>query len=345
MQDLIRIESRPAAVSVNFSELRDALEQELRRYEVVVTADTVGDAKKLATELNKTAGMIDKRRKEEVAKVSGPIKEFDDAMRELVVMCKDGRQNLLAQVKRFEDETRETCRALLDVKRQELWDELEVAPEFRRAEFDDLVHINSVTAKGKKLTAKVRNELEARVRQDRYVQDITGHRLLELENASYRAGLSAPLTRDHVEKFLFEGWETYNRELERILEAEVRRQEQAEAAMRDRLEQEARRKLETETALQQAEAEARTQKPAESPQKEPAASKQPIGSLPQKEPPAEPASPGKVRIQVVAVFTPEVDPGVSDAAVESALRNAMEKAGIKTLQSITIHRPNQEDAA
>jgi len=335
MQDMIKIHSTPASLEVNFEQLQKALEQELERYKVVVTADTVADAKKLATELNKTKKTIADRRKEEVAKASEPIKAFDARMKELEGMCENGRKHLLRQVETFENEVRAQCQELLSSKRQDLWDELEVAPEYRAAEFDDLIQVSNVTAKGN-LTAKARNELEARVKQDRYVQDITERRLLELENASYKAGLSAPLTRDHVKPFLFADHETYSRELERILEAEVRRQEQAEAAMRDRLEQEARRK---------AEAEARTQKPAESPQKEPAASKQPLGSLPRKETPVEPASPGKVRIQVVALFTPEVSPGVSDAAVESSLRNAMEKAGITTLQSITIHRPSQEDAA
>lgn len=338
MHDLIRIESTPALVSVNFAELKEALAKELAKYDVVVTADTLPDAKKLATDLNKTAGEIDKRRKEEVAKVSEPIRAFDDSMKELVGMCKDGRGKILKQVERFEDETRAACQELLIALRQELWDQYKVGPDFQRAGYQDLIQISHVTAKGN-LTAKAKSELDARVVLDLRMQDQTERRLLELENASYKAGLAAPLTLDHVRPFLFEDHETYDRELTRIIEAEVRRQEQAEQAMRERLEREARLRAEAEQREQ-----ARLAQAAEPAQREEPV-KQELGGLPREEPAAEPAAPGKIRLSVVAVFAPEVDPSVSYEAVEKALKAAMKKAGITTLQSITIHRPQQRSAA
>ena len=359
MYDLIKIQSTPAMLQVNLTELKAALAKELAKYDVVVTQDTLPDAKKLAIELNKVAGEIDKRRKEEVAKVSEPIKAFDASMKELVEMTRGGRAKLLKQVDRFEDDIREQARQLLQAYREKLWEKEGVHEEYRGANFQDLVLISNVTAKGA-LAAKAKTELESRVTQDKIMQDRTERRLLELENASYKAGLAAPLTRDHVRPFLFEDHETYDRELTRIIEAEVRRQEQAEQAMRERLEREARQKAEAEQrekervereAQKKAEVERlrkeyqEREAAAESVQKAPEPVKQDLGGLPREEPPTEPAAPGKIRLSVVAVFAPEVDPGVSDAAIETALRTAMERTGITTLQSITIHRPQQRSAA
>jgi len=316
MQDLMKIESTPARLRLNFEELKKALEQDLQRYDVVVTADTLPGAKKLATELNKTASLIDKRRKEEVAKVSGPIKEFDDAMRELVVMCKDGRQNLLAQVQRFEDETREQCRALLTVKRQAMWDHYKVQEEFQRAEFDDLILVSSITAKGN-LTAKARDELESRVVEDKLSQDRTERRLLELRAKSLEAGLAAPLTKDHVVPFLACEDEVYEREVERIIVAELQRQAQAEERLRERMRKEEERK-----SREQAE------------QAQPA--KQDLGGLPRE--PERAAAPGKVAITVTAEFHTEVPGDLTDAQIAHALRRQIEKSGITTLANVSVTR-------
>ncbi|HKJ22276.1 MAG TPA: DUF1351 domain-containing protein, partial [Gammaproteobacteria bacterium] len=162
----LKVDSAPARLEANFEELRIRLQEELQKYDVVVTADTVADAKKLATELNKTRQHIDQRRKDEVAKVSAPIREFDDRMNELAGLCKDGRQGLLDQIRKFEDDTRELVRAQLDERRTELWMELVVDDEFQRATFDDLVLVSNLTAGGN-VTAKARGALYQRVRDDK----------------------------------------------------------------------------------------------------------------------------------------------------------------------------------
>src|SRR5690625_6971706 len=135
----LTIDSAPAKLALNFEEVKKRLAAELAKYEgVVVTRDTVADAKKLATELNQTAKAIDDRRKEEVAAVSEPIKQFDAQMHELVEMCKDGRAQLLDQVKVYVDEQREQVHTLLTEYLNGQWDDQEVEQEFRRATIDDL---------------------------------------------------------------------------------------------------------------------------------------------------------------------------------------------------------------
>lgn len=235
MQEVIEVKNTPAVLEVNFEDLRESLERDLEKYRVVVTADTVKDAKALATELRKTKKVIDDRRKAEVAKASEPVKAFDDRMKELIKMIDSGVADLKVQVDRFEDETREKVLEKVYALRAELWSDFAIDPEFQRAKVEDLAIVSNLTQKGN-LAAKARDEVKARVQADKGLQDQTRLRLAELESESYRHGLAAPLTRDHVEHFLFAEEDRYRSELSRILDAEVNRQAQAEQRERDRLE-------------------------------------------------------------------------------------------------------------
>lgn len=351
MQELINVSAVPAKLSVNFDELREHLAQQLKKYEIVVTADTLADAKKLATEINQTAGLIDKSRKEEVAKVSGPIKAFDGQMKELVDLCKGGRQKILDQVKRFEDEVRETARSLLTASLVALWTKHEVQAEFRRAEFDDLILLTSVTAKGN-LARAAADKLESRVRDDRAFQDRTRMRLIELENQSYKAGLAAPLTRDHVRPFLFDPDERYAVELQRILAAEVQRQEEAERRLRDRIEREGRENEErarvAEAARLKREAEQKEQEDrlVEELQATAGAAQAEPQEIPDDEAPFEPeqspapsqykAASGRTDWVATATFEISAPIGVGRNEIAAELHRVMAKAGITTLRSVSV---------
>jgi len=376
MQELIKIDSAPVKLVVNFDELKTALSIELEKYNVVVTSDTVADAKKLATELNKTAAEIGRRRKEEVAEISEPIRQFDDHMKELECMCKDGRQNLLDQVKTFEDETRELVSNKLREARDQLWGKHEVQQEFQNAQYDDLILLTSVTKTGS-LTAKATGTLETRVLADKALQDRTRMRLLELENQSYKSGLSSPLTRDHIAGFLFEGNEKYSTELQRIIDAEIIREKEAQQRMRARMEQEQREKEAREKAEQERiraeeqhkedeaervrereEHEVRTARNqgvatackdannARAEAEEKAIDKDIENlSINATHHTATPQITGKVRVTVTAVFSTEVNGTVSDNAIEAELRKVMERAGLSTLKSVTVSREPQAQAS
>ena len=114
MKQLITtIESTEPSFVVDFPAVKKELTKQLKKYDVVVTADTVGDAKKLATDLNKQKTEIDARRKEAVYNVSAPIRAFDADMKHLVKMCEDGRAKINFQVKTFEDKTKNDVLVLL----------------------------------------------------------------------------------------------------------------------------------------------------------------------------------------------------------------------------------------
>lgn len=262
--ELLAIESQPAVLTVNFEEVRAALEKRVAQYDIVVTADSVADAKKLATELNKQKNEIEAKRKAAVADVSAPIKAFDGQMKKLSGLFEEGRQKILVQVQRFEDETREAARSMLHELRAKLWESQDIAEEFRRAEYDDLVMVTAVTKAGN-LAASAKNPLEQRVAADKALQDRTKMRLMALENRSYKAGLKAPLTRDHVEHFLFAEDADYESSIERILTTEVARQAQIEQQERDRAERQRRwdEAAERRRAEEEAERKARAEQESE----------------------------------------------------------------------------------
>lgn len=325
MQDLIAVENKPGYLNANFDEFKEALQTELARYDVVVTADTLKDAKALSTEINKTKAVIDRRRKDEVAKASAPVREFDDLMKELVAMCDEGREKLTSQIKCFEDETRAQARTKLEAYRAEAWDAAGVDAEFRRAKFDDLAIVSALTGKGN-LAASAKRKLDDRISADKALQDQTRMRLLELETKSYRAGLHAPLTRDHVAAFLFADSSTYEAELDRVLAAEIKRQEQSEAVVRARHEKEDAR-AQQEAAAQAAEPEQSTMYGYS-------------GNQPRRAP-----AEGKAPCTVTCVFSVDVPADATEGAIAQTLRKRLTDAGFTSLSSIEVEKQLKKSEA
>lgn len=370
---MISLEAKPAVLSINFDELKAHLQEHVSQYDIVVTADTVADAKKLATDLNKQRLELEAKRKEAVAKVSEPIKEFEGQMKELAELYQQGRQKILNQVEKFEDETRELARELLTKAREKQWKELLVKDEFRKAEFEDLIKLTAVTKAGN-LSASAANELKSRVQADRDLQNRTRMRLMELENRSYKAGLAAPLSREHVEPILFADDQAYEAGIEKILTVELARQEAVEARARQRMEQERRAEEERQRRIKedQERAQQREQDAQRSPATEPPTRNETrpvaegagmgqdaerdegpiprtVDELVRSEDPApyqnppEPAPAGKVAWSVHCEFRLECSSKISQQAIEAELRRVLEKAGITTLQSVQAIR--QQEAA
>lgn len=332
----IHINSTPARLEVNFEELRESLADELKKYDVVVTADTLKDAKQLATDLNKTAKLIDDRRKQEVSKASEPVRQFDDQMKELVGLCKSGRQKLLDQVKQFEDETRAEALELLVDYRQELWQDLSVSPDYRTAEIKDLAILSALTAK-RNLTSKARGDVRSRVEADKALQDQTERRILELEVESHRAGLAAPLQRVHIEAFLFADDETYRAKLDGLIEAEIQRQEAAERRERERIEREEAQRRREDAERQQREQAAEAERIAHEQAQQ--SSTEPNAAMPEQCPAQSPESAtGFEWVRVTAVFAIQVPGTASNAAIADKLREQMSSAGFKSTPEIMVER-------
>lgn len=333
-QELI-IKTQPPVLDTNYEALRAHLVQEVERYNIVVTSDTVKDAKKLATELNATKKQLDDRRKQEVAKASEPIKAFDAQLKELVKLCEDGRQKILGQVKTFEEETLREAQQRLEEFLQERYHDLGVREEYRTAAVDGMAKLTTLTKTGK-LTAAACSEVSAKVNECRLLQQQTDLRLSQLENECYRAGLHSPLAREHVEGILFADESQYHDALQSMIIRELDRQAETERRAREQAERE------------------QTQAVAEAQRPEPAVPAEPEDTV--AAPPDYPNTPepmaathapktvacaaGKVPVRVYCTLDIEVSPRVSDDAIEVELRRLLAAAGIReSITDITVQRP------
>lgn len=245
--ELTQLNYTPAIVKFDFEAAKKRVEEQVKPYEVAVTEDTLADSKKLATELNKMAGDAKAKKKEVIDSASAPIKEFDTQVKELIQVYLTARENLLKQIKVYEDKKRDEARAELFKRRNELWDKEGVDAEFRTADIEDLIALNTLTKTGN-LSKGANDKLTDRVRANKAMQTNTENRLLKLENQSFRAGLKSPLTRAHVETFLFDDEETYQQKLDGVLGAELKRQEETEARVRQDIEREQQREAEAAQA-------------------------------------------------------------------------------------------------
>lgn len=201
--DQLIVETVPAVIDTNFEALHAQLQAEVAKYDIVVTSDTVAEAKRLAAALNKLKAEIARRRKEEVAKASEPVRDFEAKVKLLEGLCEDGRQRIVVQVEQFEAATLKLVRSALAAYLDMAYFGKAVSEEFQTVTLDDLVKLGSITGTGR-LTGATAAIVDARVLECQLRQQMVALRLSELENRSYRAGLHAPLTREHIAGFLFE---------------------------------------------------------------------------------------------------------------------------------------------
>ena len=224
--DTLTIKSVPAVISTDYEPFRAYLASEIEKYDIVVTSDTVKEAKALATKLNKVKGEIAAKRKAVVAEVSEPVKLFETQVKALEAMCEDGRQKILSQVAAFEAETLKKAEVALSQFLAERYELHGIKEEFRSARVDDLVKLGALTGTGN-LAKAAKESVAARVSECLNKQQRTALRLSKLENQSHFSGLHSPLTREHVAGILFcvdEG--EYQANLEALINRELERQKE-----------------------------------------------------------------------------------------------------------------------
>jgi hypothetical protein len=350
MKELIVIENVPAKISVNFEELKAQSIKLSEKYKgIVVTLETLPESKKLTTELNAIKNEISALRKSEAVRATAPVKVFEAQMKELEQMWEVNRQEILAQVAKFENQTRELASQLLTDLRDELWAAQSIRAEFRRAECDVLVLLSAVTATGN-LTANVRGKLEALITLDKQLQDQTDMRLLRLENESYKAGLAAPLNRGHVEHFLFDAELAYSEKLSRLMATELAREEVAQQRMREKMDREQKQKEELQARQREA-ADREAARVIDEAQREAAKAiaemvevvARPVEVAevaqevdPDDVPPSD--EPSRQAGTVTCTFFIDIGDNVTDEDIVSELRHVLTAAGIETLQTVTIQR-------
>lgn len=247
MFDLIVKPVSPLIIEANFAELRAAMVAGLRQYEVEVTQDNLADAKRMATDLNKLSTAIKRTRIDKAKELAVPIDAFRKQAEELESLAQSSREKILAQVKVFEDRTRALCLGLMDAELRGQYVTQGVREEYQDGfgKLPGMAGLSMVT-KGKQLTSAGREAVAGLATQARGLQDRIDGRLARLEADCLKAGLAAPLQREHVAPFLGESDNVYADQLQELITIEVRRQETHRKKVQEEEERKARAKAEAE---------------------------------------------------------------------------------------------------
>lgn len=347
-QQIVKFDIDPPVVHLNYEEAKAYMQTLLRKYDVIATDDNVGEIKKMATEVNKMAERIDRKRIDKIREASVDIKKADDQLKELVKMAKDTRARLKEQTDKWDQAKLDLVSELMAEAREVLFKKHKVREEFRSAEYDDMIRMGALT-KSERLTDPAYSALEARVLQDKAKQDRVDMRLVQLENRSYRAELSTPLTREHVEGFLHLDDDEYEQRLEKLFERERAReaeqkrkqaeaQEKAVEEARKEAQEQTRRQIEEETRQAEKEQEERRlaeeAKPQEPEPDAPTATESP--QAPEEQQEAEEAGPLR-KWYVVATYELECPETADVDDVRVGEAEFLRGVGISKLKSVTAH--------
>lgn len=329
MQKELEVLITPAIVSANFEDLKAYLAVEVKKYEVTVEADTVKAAKKLATELNAVSKGINTVKKEQLEILEAPANQFKAHIAELNQIVQGGRSKILEQVKAFEDRTRESVEGLLCDLLLTEYEIQTLGQEYRTISIHDLILVSSITEKGN-LTKKASDAVKERVTKEKAVEREVEIRLLQLSNECFLAGLKVPLSPEYIKDFLKAESDEYHHRLKALIAIELKRQADAEAKiitdteakaeqLRINADRERKLRIKAENKMEGLRESAKT--PAE-----PVKSSAPIAEAPE----------GKKTLRIALSFDIIVREHAPEEKVLAKMRDLLEKAGIPTLNSITI---------
>lgn len=331
------IRQSPGFLKVDVEDFQEKVRVWLQDYRLVVTSDTLSDAKKAMATLNKLTAAVKAKRKEIVDIYGEPVEQFIQDMMSIEKELQAARDDIKVQADKCDEESKTAILEGIISYRDHLYHSLHVNEEFQTANVDDLAKLTAITQSGNDLTKATKTAVETRVKECRALQDRTNARLMELENICYKNGLKAPLTRAHVEPFLMEDdQQQYELQLNNLLSVEIERQQKIEAqANQNAIDNVAK----TAAAINQAQQVDTSQEPqteAAPAHNEPP--QQPT-NIPTPEPAKRTASKGNILYEVTCVFHLETPPGVDEVAIDQAARELLDKAGMgDKLSSVYVKR-------
>ena len=228
----IKIDSTLPIITGNFDELEQALAEELKQFDLIVDEGSTKTAKAMATQINKMSKTIDTLRKEEVARLSAPIKEFEAKAKKLSSMCQESKQKILSQVKVFDEKQIEKVKKLLKAELESTYIKYGVEDEFKVVQVSDLAILSNLTVKS--ISKKAKDAIDDRVLETKRFQEKISNRLLTLETICYKGGLDVPLTRENINHFLMESNDDiYLEKLVSLIKNEISRLELANKIKRE----------------------------------------------------------------------------------------------------------------
>jgi hypothetical protein len=246
----------PAQISANLAEIKADLLENLKQYDIEVTIETLPEAKKMATDLNKLAKEIDTRRKDVKKELNAPADAFNTQAVELATLILNSREKILKQVATFEDKQREHCKKLLQNELDALYLENEVTKEYQTGNIEKLAILSNLTDKAK-LTKAALEKVADMVKADKSVQDMVESRKVNLSAITERAGLFGGISDALIMPFIREPEAIYTAKLNQIIDTEIKRQKATEERIKAEAERKAREeseRVERETKARELEA-------------------------------------------------------------------------------------------
>lgn len=210
------------------------------RFNSIVTMANFKDMKESSLFLGRVAKQISDFRIAKFKQETQDIKLFEDSLKKFTSMFKSKQDEIKQGLDIFEEETRKQVKAVCIAYFDDYSLEVGLSDEFKNVNLEDMTQTGFMTASGA-ISKKGKEEVEKRVQVQLNLQNKVQNRLMMLENECLKAGIE-PLTKQHIQGFLFADDNTYINNLNTLIESELRRAEQIKAKQ----EQELRQKIEAE---------------------------------------------------------------------------------------------------
>ncbi|MCT7908763.1 hypothetical protein N5915_04255 [Arcobacter lacus] len=235
-------------LNANMDQLENAVIKELEKpeYNSIVTMTNFKDMKESSLFLGKVAKQISDFRIAKVKEETTDIKLFEDSLKKFTNMFKSKQDVIKQGLDVFEEETRKQIKEVCITYLNQYCLEVGLKEKFQNINLEDMTQTGFMTASGS-ISKKGKEEVEKRVQVQLNLQNKVQNRLMMLENECLKAGIE-PLTKQHIQGFLFADDNTYISNLNMLIESELRRAEQIKAKQ----EQELRQKIEAETSAKNA---------------------------------------------------------------------------------------------
>ena len=335
----------PPQTTANIDAVEAELKENLANHTgLVVTPDNEKDMRKVRAEINKSKGSVAQVRKQIERQHKEAIAPLISRLKGLEALHDKPIGEMDAQLNFYVGKRLDTALTLLGELLIKLCDEHKLPNEWRDVDYSDLVKAGSLTPT-ENLTGAAKKELEKRVLAKVAAYQTIERRLLELELESHRAGLSAPLTREHVAHFLHSDDDTYADSLSKLLAVEREREERIQKARSEEQAQAMLAGASVAQTMQQPQPEA---EPEQQPEQQPEAKSESAEypAMHEDDEFALPFNQQKERVTLTCEFEPSADLShLSDEQIEAAFRQQMADAGFTSLSNIKVNRTLKTQAA
>lgn len=216
-------------IKTNTEQLKRELIVYLEKYDVEVTEDTEKDCSKMATELNKLAGNLDKKRKETASLIKKPADDLKIAIDELITIIQDKRKSILDGVEIFKSKRMQLIRELLNAKITELYETYKVSEKYQVCNIEPLVLEGSLTKTN--LSKSALESLDLMVAKVKRIEDSVIIREMQLELKCNNAGLVTPIELKEVEHII--ELDNYDDLLQEMIDKRIEIQEQVKKQLEE----------------------------------------------------------------------------------------------------------------